>query len=451
MIFPRLLTGDAATAQDILQQLLQFERMDPARHREISGRQLLELIRHAHTHSPFWKSRLDAAGFAPESGIACFPRLPILTRRDLAENLPAMRARGPEIADDKILHHSTSGSTGQPVTVEKFQPVYAPLFLATTLLDHHRHARDSRKTLGSYTVTGDDADDLGWGAPLSWFGPTGRMYRRRLVERPVEELYDAVLRHRPQYILSNPTVIRALAGLAEARAQTAPPVEQFMSWAGPVTPELRDLAGRVFGGARITDRYSCEEVGYIALQCAKHDHLHVINALTLVEIADDEGRPCPTGVPGRVLLSSLHSFAMPILRYEVGDLAQWGPPCDCGLTTPVIEKVLGRSRDLITLPNGARRFVAFGGELFTGIAPVREFKVLLHSDGVIEFIARAPRALSADEKTALTACLQQRFDYPYRVVIRQVDDMRWGGFWKRKDFVQTGRPYGDGPGTAAMV
>lgn len=449
MIFPRLLTGEAATAQDVFQQLLQFERMDPARQRDTIGHQLLELMRHAHTHSPFWKSRLDAAGFKPENGAACFPRLPVLSRRDLVEGFPAVRARNAEITENRILRHSTSGSTGEPVTVEKFHTVYAPLFLATTLLDHHRHARDARKTLGTYAVKGDDADDLGWGAPLSWFGPTGRMYQRRLVERSVEELYEAVLQHRPQYILSNPTVIRALAGLAEERAEPAPPVEQFMSWAGPVTPELRSQARRVFG-AKITDRYSCEEVGYVALQCAKHDHHHVLNALTLVEIVDDDGRPCPAGVAGRVLLTSLHSFAMPILRYEVGDLAAWGPPCDCGLTTPVIERIFGRTRDLITLPNGTRRFVAFSGELFTDLAPVREFKVILHTDEVIEFVVRPQRALSEVEKAGLVECLQKRFDYPYRVLIREVDDMRWGGYWKRKDFVQTGRPYGDGTAAGGM-
>lgn len=445
MIFPRILSGEAAQAQDVFQQLLQFERMDRARQRETVGQQLLELMQHAHAHSSFWKARLDAAGFDPANGPSCFPRLPVLERSHLQEHLPEMRARSPEMAADRIVTHSSSGSTGEPVKVEKFLPIYAPLLIAATLLDHHRHGRDARKGLGSYVLKGGDADDLDWGPPMNGFGSTGRAYRRSLVERPVEEFYDAVLKHRPAYIKANPTVIRALSQLAEERAEPAPPVEQFMSWAGPVTPELRHKVRRMFG-AKITDTYSCEELGFIAQQCGRHAHHHVLTPLTLVEIVDDEGRACPVGVSGRVLLTSLHSFAMPILRYEVGDLARWGPDCDCGVHTPVIERILGRTRDLVRLPDGSRRFVSFSDEPFAAIAPVREHKVILHADGVIEFIVRAQRALGEDEKAKLIACLQTRFDHPYRVVIREVDDMRWGGYWKRRDFVQVNTPYGDGAG-----
>lgn len=442
MIFPRILSGEAAKAQDVFQQLLQFERLDRTHQLETIRRQLLELMQHAHRHSPFWKMRLDAAGFEPGNGLNCFPRLPVLTRADLQENLPAMRARGPDMAEHQIVTHASSGSTGQPVQVEKFRPIYAPLYMGAILLIHHQHGHKATKTLGVYSLKGSNADDLDWGPPLKWFGPTGRAYRCRLIERPVEELYDAVLRYRPHYIKANPTVIRALAQRAEECVGAPPPVEQFLSWAGPVTPELRRQVHSVFG-AKIVDSYSCEEVGYIALQCTQHDHYHVLAATTVVEIVDDAGHPCPAGVFGRVLVTSLHSFAMPLLRYEVGDLAQWGPACDCGVQTPVIERILGRTRDLVRLPNGSQRFVAFSDEQFAAIAPIREYQVILYGNGVIEFVAQSRRALGADEKTQLVEYLQTRFDYPFRVVIREVDDMHWGGYWKRRDFVQTETPYND--------
>lgn len=450
MIFPRILSGEAARAQDVFQQLQRFERLDRARQREISGRQLSELMRHAHAHSPFWRARLERAGFEPENGLACLARLPVLKRADLQEHRAAMRARGPNVSEDGIVVHATSGTTGEPVAVEKLKPIYAPLFIAATLLDHHRQARDFTRPLGIYAVSGSDSDELDWGAPANWFGPTGRAYQRCLVQRPVAELYDALVRHRPHYVRANPTVIRALSQVAEERGVPAPAVGQFMSWAGPVTPELR-LAARKQFGARIAENYSCQEVGYISQQCARHDHHHVMSALTMVEIVGDDDRPCPAGVTGRVLVSSLHSFAMPILRYEVGDLAQWGPACDCGVQTPVIERILGRTHDLVSLPDGSKRFISFSDEPFAAIAPIREYKVVLHADGVIEFIARPHRALGEHEKKRLAECLQARFDHPFRVVIREVEDMPWSGYWKRRDFVQSGTAYGSGAGAPGIA
>jgi phenylacetate-CoA ligase len=67
-------------------------------------------------------------------------------------------------------------------------------------------------------------------------------------------------------------------------------------------------------GSKIIDRYSCEETGYIALQCPRHNHLHVISPVTILEIIDESGNPCPPGKPGRVLVTGMQSFAMPLIR-----------------------------------------------------------------------------------------------------------------------------------------
>lgn len=442
MIFPRILSGEAARVQDVFQQLVGFEQQDRARQTLSVERQLLQLMHHARAHSPFWRQRLDGHGFSGD-GVRCLSRLPPLGRAQLRDQFDALRARTADMHPDQMLLHATSGSTGEPVRVEKYQPIYGPLFLAATLLDHHRHRRDSRKTLGTYSLKADDADALDWGAPLTWFGSSGPAYHRRLINRPVQELHAALVQHRPHYVSANPTVIGALAQAAEEAGGAAPRVEQFLSWAGPVSPQLRARVRRVFGAA-ITDSYSCEEVGHIAQQCARHPHLHVLSSMVMVEIVDEQNQPCPPGVVGRVLLTSLHGFALPLIRYEVGDLAQWGPDCDCGVRSPVIEKILGRTRDVVRLPDGSQRFVSFTDEPFGAMAPILEHQVILYADGVIELVCRAARALTVDERAQLAAFLQARFDHPFRVVIREVADVHRDGHWKRRDFIQAATAYVSG-------
>ena len=81
--------------------------------------------------------------------------------------------------------------------------------------------------------------------------------------------------------------------------------------------------------------YSCEEAGYIALQCPQAEHYHCQSESVLVEVLDDEGRPCTPGQVGKVVLTALHNFAMPLIRYENQDYAEVGPPCACGRGLPV--------------------------------------------------------------------------------------------------------------------
>ena len=73
-----------------------------------------------------------------------------------------------------------------------------------------------------------------------------------------------------------------------------------------------------------------------------------------MEVLDNHGRPCKEGETGRVVLTDLHNFTMPLIRYEIGDYAEVGPPCACGRGLPVLARILGRSRNMLTLPAGDR-------------------------------------------------------------------------------------------------
>ena len=66
-------------------------------------------------------------------------------------------------------------------------------------------------------------------------------------------------------------------------------------------------------------------------------------------------------VPSRVVISTLHNFAMPLLRYDIGDFAEVGDDCPCGRRLPVLKRILGRQRNLLCLPSGQRR-CAINGE-----------------------------------------------------------------------------------------
>jgi len=104
-------------------------------------------------------------------------------------------------------------------------------------------------------------------------------------------------------------------------------------------------------GARVLDIYGCTEVKEIAWQCPAREGYHVNADWLLVEV--DSGGAAAGERAGRLLVTSLYNFAMPLLRYEVGDagFALEGR-CGCGRGLPLISPTLGRSVDHLALANG---------------------------------------------------------------------------------------------------
>jgi len=202
---------------------------------------------------------------------------------------------------------------------------------------------------------------------------------------------------------------------------------------------LRTLIREVFDG-RIIDRYSSEEFGYIALQCPVHDHLHVCSPILVVEVVDDEGNACNVGVPGRVLVTSLHNFAMPLIRYDIGDIAEFGEPCDTGLNWPVLNQVNGRIRDSITLPDGEFRLVTFFDSKMLGTRKLRDYQIVLFENAIV-FMYHVNEELDESERADIEAELQDSFKLPLPIVFRRMENQNWQNVWKRREWYRVSDSY----------
>lgn len=180
----------------------------------------------------------------------------------------------------------------------------------------------------------------------------------------------------------------------------------------------------------------------IALQCPKHDHLHVLPSL-IVEIVDDSGQPCAVGVPGRVLVTSLYSYAMPLIRYDLGDIAEWGPPCDCGITWPVIARLWGRVRHQVQLPDGSVFPMGFLGDDLGRIPAIREFRVKQYEGKELELQLVTDAPLVDTDVTLIRDTLRKSGMAGLTLFIRFVPEIDWVPGRKREEFVQVDAPLSD--------
>jgi phenylacetate-CoA ligase len=129
--------------------------------------------------------------------------------------------------------------------------------------------------------------------------------------------------------------------LKEHKIEFYPP-KVVVSTIGPLTEEVKETI-EMGMGCRVYNQYGSREVGVVACQCKEQKGLHTFPWYNYVEIVDEKDQPVEQG-EGRIVVTTLHNFSMPLIRYDIGDIAVAdGYKCICGRSSFVLEKVLGRT------------------------------------------------------------------------------------------------------------
>jgi phenylacetate-CoA ligase len=173
---------------------------------------------------------------------------------------------------------------------------------------------------------------------------------------------EAELRQHHATMMSHPEIdslmayVDAAVSLAlfiEEKNLPRPRLRTIMACAGTVTAEWRRILERVFG-AEVFDKYGSRECCDMACECQEHNGLHVYSPNVYVEVVDEHGQACPPGENGRLLITLLNNPSFPMIRYEIGDLAEWAEPgqCSCGLPWPRLKSLQGRADDMLTTEDG---------------------------------------------------------------------------------------------------
>jgi phenylacetate-CoA ligase len=155
----------------------------------------------------------------------------------------------------------------------------------------------------------------------------------------------------------------------------------------------------------------------------------------LVEVLDDAGRACAAGETGRVVLTSLHNFAMPLIRYAIQDYAEVGAPCPCGRGLPVLTRILGRSRNRLSLPDGRRVWPLFSPKRYLRIAPIRQLQIVQHAVRDVEVRYVTDHPLSDAQLHDFEDYLRSRLEFPLPLRMRRVDAVPRAPNGKFEDFV----------------
>jgi phenylacetate-coenzyme A ligase PaaK-like adenylate-forming protein len=271
-----------------------------------------------------------------------------------------------------------------------------------------------------------------WGIPVSSVFKTGKLIDVT-VQTPNYERLARELLSRPRALYH--TIPARLLALVEAMGEEKfqrLKIEEFISTSQEIPEELRRICNDA--RIRVRDTYTCEEVGPIGFECPIHTGVfHIATSNVIVECA--EPFYCIGGQKvGRLLITHLHSYSTPFIRYEIGDVGAISEKCECGHCGPVISRLLGRTTSLLRSPNGTVTPFFLHEAHFKKILSVKEWRMRqTESDKlVLEIVPFSD--LGHLDAISLSDVVRHYLGSEFRVDVVQLKSIDWGPGYKRLMF-----------------
>lgn len=397
--------------------------------------ELRRLLVHAGATVPYWRRVFRELQFRPDAiqGIDELSVLPVTTKKLLREHQAefiseAFRSR-------RLVSRKTGGSTGQPLEFVVTGDEYELQMGACRRADYITGLKDGEV----YTKL------WGYGKPQTLgnlIAPlTGRIYldAKDLSGDAVEAGLELMKRHDAVCLYGYASALWEYALLAERFGKKLPALRFVMSTAEKLHAHQRADIERIFG-VPVRDFYGCHEVPRLASQCSKggmHWYSDVAVAETGFTNSANENR--------RILITSLQSWAMPLIRYDVGDTVEWSSStCECGLPFPTIDIEVGKEHYILQLPEGVRVHSSLLYQpLYNSIA-LEAFQIVQRAQAQLDvlYVAQPGQAaLAATEVNEALADFRTRTTPRLKVSAREVSSIPLTPAGKRPIVrVESGRP-----------
>jgi phenylacetate-CoA ligase len=312
---------------------------------------LRRLLRHADATVSYYRALFASVGVRPEDITTedDFRALPVLTKSDIrrcGKELMSEAYRGAELRLKQ-----TSGSTGVPLEVWQDARCWDWKRACTLRSDEWSGWQRGQRVAKLWGVPSGDRFNPKKALRAALYERT--LYLNTLKIGPADmDRYAAKLRRlRPELLHGHAHSVFLLADHLHRTGQTAYRPCGIITTAMVLHDWQRRRIEQVFG-CPVTNRYGCEEVSLIACECSEHRGMHVNADGILLEIVAGD-RPARPGEEGAVVVTDLSNFAMPLIRYQIGDVAVASDrTCPCGRGLPLLESVVGREADYVVTPVG---------------------------------------------------------------------------------------------------
>jgi phenylacetate-CoA ligase len=419
---------------ELLKTVEHFQWYTQIRMQRMQTGKLKGLVAHHVKENPWFAQRIKSAGLQPRDiSVDQLQRLPLLKRRDIQTAKEDFFAKTIPEDHGKPGIVKTSGSTGEPVVI-KATDLVSIFYHVCNIIEIMWNNRNPESKLaviraGQFT----SSEYANWGMPINAIVKTGPLLAINISE-DIRKQVEMLEKFGPEMLVVYPNNLAALMDLWTEK-NNAPKLKHLKTVGETVSDSLRDRARAMFG-LEIEDSYSSQELGTIANQCY-HGTYHTMDFNLIVEVLDDAGNPVAEGETGRVVVTDLHNYASPMVRYDIGDYAVRGGTCSCGRGLLTLTKIIGRERNLILRADGSRYWPMVGMYQFDELDfIIRRYQVIQHDRTDMEYRIVTDNPITPEQEAALIAIAQKALGPEFKIrVTRQAEDFPVNPNGKFEEFV----------------
>jgi len=336
------------------------------------------LIKHAYENTTYYHRIFKSLGLKP-GDIKCIDalqKLPILTKEHIRNRLEDLTTKNH--TTEELMPSATGGSTGEPMR----------FFIDKEWSTCNMAAAYREWSWSGYNL-GDKMAYL-WGAPQDLSNQAklkGKIYYLiqrtiwfdafNMTEKTLDEYVRILRKFKPKVINAYASAIYLMARYMEKRGIDDIRPKAILTTADMLFGYRREVIERVFG-CEVFDYYSGRDTTLHAGECREHFGYHLAIENAVIEFIKDNEHVAP-GELGKIIITDLSNYAMPFIRYEIGDL---GVPsdeiCPCGRSLPLLQSIKGRILDTIITPEGKYLTGEFFPAIFSDydIKGIKEFQII---------------------------------------------------------------------------
>ncbi len=345
------LTG--SKTPETLEYIESIESKSKEQIKAIQKEKLINLLLHAYKNVPYYNKVLYESGVVIDNKINLdiFSRIPILTKDIISENFEDLKSK--DLNKRKWYINTSGGSTGVPV---KF--VQDKEYWDKNVANKIYYAAKSGKSIGEKEIKiwGSEKDFLegtiGFKAKAKNF-VYNRLFLNSfdLSEKNIIHIIDNINDFKPKLIWGYVDSLLILSEYIMDNNVKIQNPEIVFSAAGTLTEDIRNKIKKSFGG-KIINIYGSREMGDMAFECIRCGNLHVLDHSHYLEVIKEND----SDEFGKVIVTSLNNYSMPMIRYDMGDSASGFLDGDsiCGLGFTTLKDIIGRETSIFITKEGKK-------------------------------------------------------------------------------------------------
>jgi phenylacetate-CoA ligase len=403
--------------------------------RDYQLEKIKKIVHFAYSNVEYYHNLFKANGLTPEKikSIEDFKKIPVLNKDIARAENKKLRASNWKYG--KIYKSFTGGTTGTPLKLYKDNFDYS-----FTWASYYRWL----SWLGL---------EIGDRYAKIWGTPTVLSYsiKNRLLNSVKDILYNRVfinsfnLKDRDVPVLikklnsAKPLLIRgsvsSLMQIANYMLEHSLELNYSPLAISPTSesllPTYRNVLEKAFNG-KVFNQYGCGECNSISFECKQQNGMHISMEHAFVEIVDENNMPA--NGTGKIVVTNLDNFAMPFIRYEIGDMGEFNNiQCACGNKQQIIKSIAGRTSDYIITKNKSKVRGAFFTDILMELnindtEKIKRFQVYQSKEGEIEFRIESSKKISNFFLQKLNAALLKFFTDVNIKVIKNIPNEPNGKF-----------------------